>query len=239
MSDDGFDEDLSEHFGQATAAMVDAAVADGMRNGVLLMRHSARTFDRSIHDLLNPLTEHGRMLCRQFGDALPKDFALRGFASPPERCLETAEIAIATHEAAGGAGGRTRPVEALGVFYALDQQKMWKGLQAADGLADYVGQWFAGDVPTDAMMPADLAVQMLLRVLGAKLETSSAAAAGTPGATLDLCVTHDMTVYTMRHGVGLESVAGPEVEFLDGLLLFERDGERLMRSQHGGEVRIQ
>ena len=230
-------EDLenSDHYGRATAALVADAVADGMQNGVLLMRHSARTFDRSIHDLLNPLTDHGRRLCRQLGDALPKAFSVRGFASPPERCMETAQIVIDAHAAAGGAGGRTRPVEALGVFYALDQQKMWKGLMAAEGLPDYVGQWFAGEVPTDAMMPAEVAVEMILRVLGAKLD---AAQTSEGACSLDLCVTHDMTVYTMRHGVGLESVAGPEVEFLDGLLLYEKDGERMMRSQHGGVVRV-
>lgn len=218
------------HFGSATAAMVEATFADGVDRAVLLMRHSARTFDPHIHDLLNPLTEHGRALCRQFGAALPKDVHVRGYASPPERCLETAQIVIDAHAGGGGSGGRTRPVEALGVFYALDQQKMWKGLRAAGGLPAYVDAWFAGQVPEDAMMPAELAVQMVLRVLLTKLRA--------PGdeRQLDLCVSHDMSVYTVRHGVGLEPLHGPLVEFLDGLLLFERDGQVLMRSQHGGEV---
>ncbi|MEM7099903.1 MAG: histidine phosphatase family protein [Pseudomonadota bacterium] len=224
--------DDREHFGIATADMVRQVYDQGADRAVLLMRHSARTFDRSIHDLLNPLTEHGRNLTRKFGQLLPKDVLVRGYASPPERCVETAQLAIAAHEADGGEGLRTRPVEALGVFYALDQQKMWKGLSQADGLADYVGQWFNEDVPRDAMIPAPLAVELLLRVLIEKLYA--------PGAQrqLDLCVTHDMTVYTMRHGVGLEPVTGPDVEFLDGLILFERDGSLRMRSHHGGEVKI-
>jgi hypothetical protein len=146
--------------------------------------------------------------------------------------METAQLAISAYEQSGGVGTRTRPVEALGVFYALDQQKMWKGLTLADGLADYVGQWFANDVPTDAMMPADLAVQMVLRVLAGKLHEHS------DKSQLDLCVTHDMTVYTVRHGVGLENLEGPKVEYLDGLLLFERDGKHWMRSQHGSEVEV-
>lgn len=222
-----------DHFGDATADLVQALYDDGVERAVLLMRHSARTFDRNIHDLLNPLTEHGRNLSRKLGAALPKDVHVRGYASPPERCMETAQIAIDAHTQAGGAGGRTRPVEALGVFYALDQQKMWKGLSQAEGLPDYVSQWFAGEVPQDAMMPAELAVQMVLRALLGKLATPAV-----PGKHLDLCVTHDMTVYTVRHGVGLEDAGGPAVEFLDGLLLFERDGRTWMRSQHGGEVEI-
>ena len=58
------------------------------------------------------------------------------------------------------------------------------------------------------------------------------------GKHLDLCVSHDMTLYTMRHGVGLEDLSGPEVEFLDGLILFERDGRFWMRSQFGREVEV-
>ncbi|MEQ8693504.1 MAG: histidine phosphatase family protein [Pseudomonadales bacterium] len=223
-------EHLSEHFGLATADMVADVYAGGAERAVLLMRHSARTFDRSIHDLLNQLTDHGRFLCDQFGAALPKDIQIRGYASPAERCMETAQKIIAAHEAGGGVAGRTRPVEAFGVFYGLDQQKMWKGLSLSDGLADYVGQWFAGEVPDDAMMPAPLAVEMIVRVLKSKLLTPM------PDKSLDLCVTHDMTIFTVRHGLGLEPVHGPTVEFLDGLIMYEKDGCAIMRSHHGGEV---
>lgn len=226
------EENPSDHFGVATAELVSSVYTEGAERAVLLMRHSARTFDRSIHDLENPLTEHGRHLCHQLGRALPKDVTLKGYASPPQRCMETSQLVIAAHEDSGGVGLRTRPVEALGVFYALDQQKMWKGLSQA-GLPEYVGQWFADDVPRDAMMPADVAVQMVLRVLCGKLFAQGAQR------QLDLCVSHDMTVYTMRHGLGLEPVSGPDVEFLDGLILFARQGQLYMRSQHGGEVEVQ
>ena len=224
--------DDREHFGEATASMVQTVFDQGAQRAVLLMRHSARTFDRNIHDLLNPLTEHGRNLSRRLGKLLPKDLRIRGYASPPERGMETAQIVIASHEEHGGEGHRTRPVEALGPFYALDQQKMWKGLSQTDGLASYVGQWFDEDVPRDAMIPAPLAVDLILRVLIEKLYASGAER------QLDLCVTHDMTIYTMRHGLGLESVEGPDVEFLDGLVLFEADGKLRMRSQHGSEIEI-
>lgn len=224
--------DDSTHYGVATATMVAEAFDDGVDRAVLLARHSARTFDPDLHDLVNPLTEHGRLLCRQFGEALPKDVHVRGYASPPERCVETARLVIDAHAGAGGSAGRTRPVEALGVFYALDQQKMWQGMKAAGGLPLYLEQWFAGEVPSDAMMPAALAVQMILRVLSAKLRAPGNAR------QLDLCVSHDMSVFTVRHGVGLEPLHGPTVEFLDGLLVFERDGRLLMRSHHGGEVTL-
>ena len=210
--------------------MVNEVFDEDVDRAVLLMRHSARTFDRSIHDLLNNLTDHGRKLCGALGASLPKDLSVRGYASPPQRCMETAERVIRAHVAGGGKGGRIRPVEALGVFYGLDQQKMWAMMQQADGLADYVNKWFADDVPTDAMMPASQAVDLVMRVLSTKLRTEL------PGRSLDLCVTHDMTVFTLRHGLGLEPVTGPDVEFLDGLILFERDRKIFVRSHHGSEV---
>lgn len=229
-------EHMSEHFGQGTAEMVNRTFAEDVDRGILLMRHSARTFDRDIHDLLNPLTDHGRFLCRQFGERLDKGLKLRGYASPAERCMESAQQIIESHVTHGGEGGRTRPVEALGVFYALDQQKMWKGLSLAPSLPDYVGQWFAAEVPRDAMIPAQQAMKLLLMVLHEKLVTPM------PGPSLDLCVSHDFTVFALRQAVGLEPLSGPTVEFLDGLLLFRRkdtkDGHAIMRSHHGGEVEL-
>ena len=57
--------DLSTHhdqYGITTAAMVNETFAQGVERGVLLMRHSAREFRRDIHDLENPLTDHGPWL---------------------------------------------------------------------------------------------------------------------------------------------------------------------------------
>ena len=232
MDDGVLPEHLSDHFGKETGRLVAEVFDEGVERAVLLMRHSARTFDRSINDLLNNLTDHGRNLCASLGESLPKDIRVRGYASPAQRCVETAELVIAAHVAAGGEGARTRALEALGVFYALDQRKMWKILTTSDGLADYVAKWFAEKVPIDAMIPAPQAVDLVMQVLLPKLERRMA------GRSLDLCVTHDMTVFTLRHGLGLEPVSGPDVEFLDGLMLFEIGGRTFVRSHHGGEVEV-
>ena len=66
------------------------------------------------------------------------------------RRRETGALAIAASTASkrGGVISKVRDIEAFGVFYALDQIRMWKGLRKSDGLADYVGQWFASEVPS-------------------------------------------------------------------------------------------
>ena len=225
-----------DDFGDASARMTRVIFAEGVERGVLLMRHSAREYRRDVHDLENPLTAEGRSLAARFGASLP-DVNLRGYSSPVMRCRETGALAIEASAAAqrGGVISKVRDIEAFGVFYALDQIRMWKGLRKSDGLADYVGQWFAGKVPQSAMMRPQRAVGMVLEVMLDKL-TAPAIQAGTP--QLDLCVTHDMTIFTMREGAGLEPATGPDVRFMDGLLMYEQDDKVFFASQHGGIVEV-
>ncbi len=225
-----------DDFGDASARMTRAIFGEGVERGVLLMRHSAREYRRDVHDLENPLTAEGRSLAARFGASLP-DVNLRGYSSPVMRCRETGALAIEASAAAqrGGVISKVRDIEAFGVFYALDQIRMWKGLRKSDGLADYVGQWFAGKVPQSAMMRPQRAVGMVLEVMLDKL-TAPAIQAGTP--QLDLCVTHDMTIFTMREGAGLEPATGPDVRFMDGLLMYEQDDKVFFASQHGGIVEV-
>jgi hypothetical protein len=165
------------------------------------------------------------------GGALTADIQLRGYASPPERCVETAELVL---KGAAQNMQSVRPLEALGIFYALDHVRMWKGMSMSGGLAAYLTQWFGGDIAEDVMMPTNVAVAMVLRVLRGKLDAPALGAKP----QLDLCVSHDMTVYTVRHGSGLEPIAAAPVDFLDGLLMYREQGQLLLRSQHGGIVKV-
>ena len=214
-------------YGEATVDLLHRVFENEADHAVVLMRHSEREFAPDLHDLLNPLTEEGRRLARVLGARLPRHLTLRGYASPPERCMETAALVLEGHRAEGGKATRHRPLEALGVFYALDQMKMWKGMTQAGGLVPYLQAWFAQEVPPDAMMPADLAARLVLRVLAAKLEAPVAEQ------QLDLCVSHDMTLYLLRDRLLEERVHGPEVAFLDALVVYRRDGELWMTSHHG------
>jgi hypothetical protein len=225
-----------DNFGDATARMTQEIFSDGVDRAVLLMRHSAREYRRDIHDLENPLTAQGRDLASRFGARLP-DVDLRGYSSPVKRCTDTAVLAIEGSAAAsrGGVVGEVRDIEAFGVFYALDQIRMWKGLREAGGLANYVGSWFAGEISQAALMRPQRAVSMVLEVMLDKLK---APAVSEGARQLDLCVTHDMTIFTMRHGSGLEPVDAEDVKFMDGLLMFEKGNRVYFASQHGGVVEI-
>ena len=88
--------------GESTLALVESGLAAGARHIVLLMRHSAREFAPGKHDLLNPLTDEGTELARSLGMRLPDGMTLRGYASPAERCVETAQLILDGYAARGG-----------------------------------------------------------------------------------------------------------------------------------------
>jgi len=218
-------------YGADTLRLVETVFDEGATHAAVLMRHSAREFAAGRHDLENPLTDEGRELAHQLGAGLPKEVLVRGYASPAERCLETAELMLNGHRGGGGRVTRHRPIEALGVFYVLDQMKMFKAMTAAGGQLPFLGAWFDERVPTDVMMPAQLAARLVAGVVTDKLDQV------VERPQLDVCVSHDMTVYTVRHILmGIEANETNEVRFLDGLVFYEMEDQLRVRSSYGDSV---
>lgn len=217
--------------GARTAALVAELQEMGVRQASLLMRHSAREYAPGRHDLENPLTEEGRRLAREFGLRLAPELVLRCYASPVPRCQDTAELIHAAHLEVGGRGsGGCRPVEALGVFYVLDQMRMFKAMSTAgEGLAAFVDGWMEGRVPEDVMMAPRLAAQTLLRLLVQRLDGQTV----TPA--LDLCVSHDLTLYLMRDVLLGRHRGDGDVLYLDGLALW-RDGGAVLAATHDADA---
>ncbi len=220
------------NYGDATLGLLERITGGGARHAVVLMRHSAREYAPDRHDLDNPLTAEGRERALALGTGLPKAFTVRGYASPPERCMETAALVLEGHRRQGGAVTRHRPLEARGVFYALDQMKMWKAMQAAGGLVPFVDAWVRRQTPADMMMPAADAARMLLQVLAGKLRQPVAEQ------QLDVCVSHDMTLYLMREALLGEPASALAVAYLDALVLYQDDRGLWLTSHHGEPRRV-
>jgi broad specificity phosphatase PhoE len=209
--------------GDATLELIERAFDQGASHVAVLMRHSAREFVPGRHDLLNPLTDEGRALARRMGERLPKSALVRAYASPADRCMETAALLLAGHEGGGGRATRHRAVEALGVFYVLDQMRMYKSMTEAAGQArsrvdvevrGFLDRWFDGAIEPDVMMPPEIAARLVATVVASKLSQPVARP------QLDLCVSHDMTLYLVRARLlGLRPAAA-EVDFLDGLVFY-------------------
>ncbi|MBT4161275.1 MAG: histidine phosphatase family protein [Gammaproteobacteria bacterium] len=219
--------------GETTLELVNHLVAEGAQHIVLLMRHSAREYEPGKHDLLNPLTDEGRDLAHTLGEKLPKSLLIRGYSSPTERCIETASLIMAAHKAAGGETTRNRVVEALGVFYVLDQMKMSKAMREAGNIPAFLGKWYSGNMAPDIMMPPDTAATIIGRLAAEKLEKDPDAQ------QLDLMVSHDFTLYTIKNQLlGQDLVRYPEVRYLDGIALFRRDEQTWIQSHHGDAIEL-
>ena len=219
--------------GENTLKLVNDLFNQGTEHIILLMRHSAREYEPGRHDLLNPLTEEGRMLAKDLGRKLPKSVIIRGYTSPAERCVDTAEQIMAGHKENGGQVMRNRVVEALGVFYVLDQMKMFMAMQAAGGLVGFQRQWFSGEVPPDILMPADLSANLVAGLAKEKLKEKLSEP------RVDLMVSHDFTLYLLKHQLlGQDSERYPNVIYLDGIAIFERDGRTYIQSHHEAAVEL-
>ena len=219
--------------GETTLKLINELVEEGAEHIVLLIRHSAREYEPGRHDLLNPLTDEGRRLARQLGSQIPKSLNLRAYSSPPERCIETASLIMQGHEDNGGVIMRNRVVEGLGVFYVLDQMKMFMAMQEAGGMVNFQRDWFSGNVPSDILMPARTSAEIIAKLALEKLNEKP----NRP--QLDLMVSHDFTLYLIKDQLlGQNSARYPDVIYLDGIAMFERNGKTFIQSHHEPAIEL-
>jgi broad specificity phosphatase PhoE len=219
--------------GETTLELVEQLTNEGVDHIVLLMRHSAREYAPGKHDLLNPLTDEGRDFARELGKRLPKGLVLRGYTSPAERCVETAGLIMSGHEAAGGQILRNRVVEALGIFYVLDQIKMFMAMRDAGGIVNFLQRWFDGGIARDILMPAHLAARLVGGVAKEKLSQTG------KDTQLDLLVSHDFTIYTIKDQLLKQGTNRyPDVHYLDGVAFFNREGKTFIQSHHEPAIEL-
>lgn len=185
---------------------------------VALIRHSARHYGQAENDLDNPLSDQGRALCATFGRALPQWERFSTWASSAERCLETAELVAASHDhpqaRVNGA------LNELTVFYVRDMRKVG-GMMRSLGPREMLRRWFAGEIAADIMQPPEEAAARVLRELRRLVRQAG-------DNHLTLCVSHDWTVYLLRHAcLNLRFGEHPPAEYLDGIV-FWMEGDELM-----------
>ncbi len=219
--------------GETTVGLVEQLTNEGVDHIVLLMRHSAREYAPGKHDLLNPLTDEGRDLARDMGERLPKGLVVRGYTSAAERCVETAGLIMSGHAAAGGHILRNRVVEGLGIFYVLDQMKMFKSMRDAGGIVSFLQRWFDGGIARDILMPANLTARLVGGVAKEKLSQTG------DDPQLDLLVSHDFTLYTVKDQLLKQGTHRyPDVHYLDGIAFFNRDGKTFIQSHHEPAIEL-
>ncbi len=208
----------NDDYGLAMLTLLQQLHSAPIRSSTLaLIRHSARHYGQTENDLDNPLSDAGRDYCRRFGDRLPRWGRFATCSSPAGRCVETAELISESHAHPLSAGNTI--LEDLAVFYVRDMRKVG-GMMKRIGPQGTLQRWFAGEIPGDIMMPPAEACERLVARLRSLL-------AEAPADQLTLCVSHDWSIYLLRH-LMLDLAYGehPPATYLDGFA-FWLEGERL------------
>ena len=76
-------------------------------------------------------------------------------------------------------------------------------------------------------MPPQLAANLVCHVLAGRLDSPIG------DRTLDVCVTHDLTVHLVREALLGQVADMAPVEFLDALVIYREGGQLMLASHHG------
>ncbi|GIT39026.1 MAG: hypothetical protein Ct9H300mP8_02220 [Gammaproteobacteria bacterium] len=102
------------------------------------------------------------------------------------------------------------------MFSSPRSNEMYRVMRDTGSLQQFVSAWSDRAIPQDALIPAQEAARILMRVVSEKLSQSVAEK------QIDVCVSHDLSLYPVRDRLLSESPDQGPVEFLDALLAFRR-----------------
>lgn len=207
--------------GSKTLQVLHDLHAQGVTNYVVLMRHADRPIDHAGNDLAMRISEAGRRAAYEFGRALPCDGRNRFYASPIDRCVETASLIASGCQ---NAGGETSPdvtvMDTLFAFFVQDVERADGLLYEAFGKGEpyrFFRDWFDGEYPPEMIDDAALAARAQLDALLPLLQGPSAG---------NICVSHDINLFLIKeYYLGLHPEDHEYIQFLEGVVIYERRGE--------------
>ena len=242
MSDDSSQQYPNEDGLERTLQLIESSLLPS--GGVLLLRHAAREYSSELHDFEDDLTTLGHqrsVLCGQLLTeriARPHGLTFNLASSPINRCHQTlSQIANGIRLASGGdegsqaimGTGTMSVVEGLGLFYLLDQASFFSQLDKM-GAYSLVRCWQERETCPDIILPASSAADALLGLIAGRLRKLN-------DGTIDLLVTHDLTLYLLREQLfGVRHEDAEVIRYLDALLLYRTASGRLVARMHGTDV---
>ena len=205
---------------------------DGVTKFSIILRHSIRHYDDEIHmEPFMGLTEQGKDRCLETGLGLPKGMTLRLFSSHIGRCIETAYLMDKGYLAGGGDTESNHLVRELSPFYVNDFEKIIETILALE-VAVFIRNWIDGKFSPDILMDAgEVADRMFCGAIRGLTEKGEN--------RIDVLVTHDWNMYLLKEfGLGLRHEEYGEVDYLEGVILFDKEGEIYMTHHQTGLKRL-
>ena len=225
---------MTDPTGNKTLALLHDLRQQGIENYTVLMRHAERPIGSPENDLLMQITEDGKRAAYEFGRRLPTDTSLRFFASPVDRCVETADF---IEKGALSMGGKTESTQKMAWLYAfyihdlLTTDRILYEMLDRGEWAQFFRNWFDGKYPVEIIGDARQAAETLLNALQDLLRQSP------PGG--NICVSHDINLFLIKeYYLGLRPEDHEYIQFLEGVIVYERDGERYIVNHQTGAKKL-
>lgn len=199
----------------------DLAGLDGSSHGALMIRHGARHgSDVALHS--DGLTPEGREQARRLGTRIGERKRIRLFASPVQRCVDTASLI------AEGAGSDAEVTVSTmlgrpGTF-VIDETKVDEHL-AVMGLNRFAVEWAHGRIPAKVMAPIPQGTRALMDWVQGNLRNNDDC--------LDIYVGHDLFLTpVLVNYLGYDIASQGLLSFLDGFTVTMEDGRSVL--SYGG-----
>lgn len=215
------------NYGRGTSELIRRLYGEGVTSMFVIMRHGDRHYDMENPGAENfmGLTEAGKADALTFGRSLPPEPAYRFFSSSIGRCIETAyQIEKGCMEN----GARTRVNKLLGQltgFFSGGPGALVK--MQAIGFEAFFEAWFGKTLDEDVMANAENAGRKTVEMVRKKLADSDN--------VINIGASHDWNLYLLRHTLLGQTIAEcGKVEYLHGLVIFERDGVLHGATEFGG-----
>lgn len=208
-------------FGKETLRIINNLHQDGVRNLVVLMRHSARHYGTAENDESMELTEEGKQKSQEFGEALPANHMFHFFSSPVLRCIETSDLIEKGVLSKGGKTKSNMIMDSLYPYFVKDMSKIiqiaYKFVIAGE-YPKFFRSWFEGNISSELIDDASRSAQSLMGVLLTMLQDP----------TVDgdsVCITHDWNLVLLREFyLGQKAEEYGVIDYLEGVIIYEKDG---------------
>jgi hypothetical protein len=205
---------------------------DGVKKISAIIRHSARHYHQNVR--LEPfmgLTENGKKFALDMGKAIPGGYEVNFFSSYIGRCIETAYLIDKGVSCNGGKTNLNRLAEDISPFYIVDFEKTLDHVIQND-LSGFIRAWISGEIPSDVIQDAGVAAERMASFMKGSINNSDRN-------LLNISVTHDWNIFLIKEKIlnlKIEDV-GP-VEYLEGVLLYQKDGDTFIKNHQCDPVKI-
>ena len=216
---------------QETLNLINQLKDDGVEKMAVIMRHSHRYFgEDSAKEPFLGLTEEGKAHAFELGTWLPLTLQPRFFSSFFGRCIETAFVMDKGYIKAHGIFcDHNILANELAPFYVKDLTRA-VDMMSEVGTPAFLRSWFNFEIDDTIMCNPEQTADTISDFLVSRLNALSSG-------EMAICVSHDWNLFPLKEfKLGLTHEDYGTVGFMEGVIVFEKEGEHYMTNYQSPPV---